>query len=201
MIATLLLSPFAFLPLLPPTLAHGHQVPISSPTDDWATRHMAEEHHISNMDPSAFFTLHDYSNTNIWTPADIRRTYGLDDESTKEVAEERKAEIVRTVVELFDGDGDGVVGREEWLGGWREGKRLGDFGTGPGHHGDDEYEYEIHHFEKFHDENTKEEDLTHPEDIAHFKKHDEMDAAADYLEALDAMPIVEQNIPQKFRRY
>lgn len=23
---------------------------------------------------------------------------------------------------------------------------------GPGHHGDDEYEYEIHHFEKFHDE-------------------------------------------------
>ena len=24
--------------------------------------------------------------------------------------------------------------------------------TGPGHHGDDEYEYEIHHFEKFHDE-------------------------------------------------
>ena len=113
---------------------------------------MAEEHHISNMDPSAFFTLHDYSNTNIWTPADIRRTYGLDDESTKEVAEERKAEIVRTVVELFDGDGDGVVGREEWLGGWREGKRLGDFGTGPGHHGDDEYEYEIHHFEKFHDE-------------------------------------------------
>lgn len=27
------------------------------------------------------------------------------------------------------------------------GKKLG-----PGHHGDDEYEYEIHHFEKFHDE-------------------------------------------------
>lgn len=26
--------------------------------------------------------------------------------------------------------------------------------TGPGHHGDDEYEYEIHHFEKFHDEST-----------------------------------------------
>ena len=23
---------------------------------------------------------------------------------------------------------------------------------GPGHHGDDEYEYEIHHFEKFHGE-------------------------------------------------
>lgn len=23
---------------------------------------------------------------------------------------------------------------------------------GPGHHGDDEYEYEIHHYEKYHDE-------------------------------------------------
>lgn len=73
--------------------------------------------------------------------------------------------------------------------------------TGPGHHGDDEYEYEIHHFEKFHDENTREEDLTHPEDIAHFRKHDEMDAQADYQEQMDQMPIVEQNIPQKFRRY
>jgi len=24
--------------------------------------------------------------------------------------------------------------------------QLADFGLGPGHHGDDEYEYEIHHF-------------------------------------------------------
>ena len=48
---------------------------------------------------------------------------------------------------------------------------------------------------------TKEEDLTHPEDIAHFRKHDEMDAQAEYQERIDAMPIVEQNIPQKFRRY
>lgn len=48
---------------------------------------------------------------------------------------------------------------------------------------------------------TREEDLTHPEDIAHFKKHDEIDAQAEYQEKIDAMPIVEQNIPQKFRRY
>ena len=52
-----------------------------------------------------------------------------------------------------------------------------------------------------HRADTKEEDLTHPEDIAHFRKHDEMDAAAEYQERMDAMPIVEQNIPQKFRRY
>lgn len=47
---------------------------------------------------------------------------------------------------------------------------------------------------------TKEEDLTHPEDIAHFKKHD-MEADEDERQQrLDRMPIVEQNIPQKFRR-
>ena len=92
--------------------------------------------------------------------------------------------------------------------------------TGPGHHGDDEYEYEIHHFEKFHDESkhcpqhnyegrdhanegldTKEEDLIHPEDIEHFRKHDEMDAAAERQAQLDQMKIVEANIPLKFRRY
>lgn len=48
---------------------------------------------------------------------------------------------------------------------------------------------------------TKEEDLIHPEDIEHFRKHDEMDAAAERQEQLDRMQIVEQNIPQKFRRY
>lgn len=71
---------------------------------------------------------------------------------------------------------------------------------GPGHHGDDEYEYEIHHFEKYHDENTREEDLTHPEDIAHFKKHDHLEDEAERIEKLEGMAIVEENIPQKFRR-
>ena len=47
---------------------------------------------------------------------------------------------------------------------------------------------------------TREEDLTHPEDIAHFAKHDAMEDAADRQQELDRMPIVEQNIPQKFRR-
>lgn len=47
---------------------------------------------------------------------------------------------------------------------------------------------------------TREEDLTHPEDIAHFKKHDQEAEAAERQAALDRMPIVEHNIPQKFRR-
>ncbi len=57
---------------------------------------------------------------------------------------------------------------------------------------------------RYHDENTKEEDLTHPEDIEHFKKHDEMEDEADKVEALNKMlenmSIVEHNIPMRFRR-
>lgn len=78
--------------------------------------------------------------------------YGLDDESMRGVEEAKKAEVVRRTLEIFDADQSGAVETGEWMEGWRSGKRLEDFGLGPGHHGDDEYEYEIHHFEKFHDE-------------------------------------------------
>jgi hypothetical protein len=53
---------------------------------------------------------------------------------------------------------------------------------------------------RYHDENTKIEDLIHPEDIEHFKRHDELEEEADRVAALDKMAIVEQNIPWKFRR-
>ena len=60
--------------------------------------------------------------------------------------------MTRTIEE-WDENGDGVVDWGEFVTGWRDkGRRMRDFGTGVGHHGDDEYEYEIHHFEKFHDE-------------------------------------------------
>ncbi|KAI4142424.1 MAG: hypothetical protein L6R39_004940, partial [Caloplaca ligustica] len=159
------------------------------------------EHHISNFDPGAFFTLHDFDSSLAWTPDEIRRMYGLDDDSLSSTPESTKADVVRRTLERFDTDRDGAVQRAEWMDAWRRGERLEDFGLGTGHHGDDEYEYEIHHFERFHDENTKEEDLTHPEDIEHFRKHDEREAAAEQQDAMDRMPIVEQNIPQKFRRY
>ncbi|CAF9940147.1 MAG: hypothetical protein HETSPECPRED_002179 [Heterodermia speciosa] len=184
-----------------PVLAHGghDQEPLSADTD-WATRHLAEEHHISNFDPGAFFSLHDYDSSLIWTPDEITRTYGLNDESARDTPDEKRREVIQDVLDRFDRDRDGFITKMEFIDAWREGQRLKDFGLGPGHHGDDEYEYEIHHFEKYHDENTREEDLTHPEDIAHFAKHDAMEEAADRQEQLDRMPIVEQNIPQKFRR-
>lgn len=60
----------------------------------------------------------------------------------------KKDEVVTKVLALLDRDGSGFVTLEEWMGFCREGGVLPDFGLGPGHHGDDEYEYEIHHWEK-----------------------------------------------------
>ena len=54
--------------------------------------------------------------------------------------------------------------------------------------------------DRYHDENTKLEDLTHPEDIEHFKKHEEMEAEEERLAKLSKQSIVEENIPSKFRR-
>ena len=70
------------------------------------------------------------------------------DESNKDVPQNRKDEIVREVLNMADRDRDGAVSREEFVRMVASGGTLPDFGTGPGHHGDDEYEYEIHHWEK-----------------------------------------------------
>lgn len=53
---------------------------------------------------------------------------------------------------------------------------------------------------RYHDENTTEEDLTHPEDIAHFRKHEEEEDQADRQAERDRRPIVLENVPAKFRR-
>lgn len=116
------------------------------------------------------------------------------------MAEDRKQQAVREVFALFDPGKTGVITRGDWMHFISAGTRLPDLGFGPGHHGDIEYEYEIHHFEQFHGEDATEEELTHPEDIEHFKLHDQQEDAADRLEQLERTPIVEANIPQKFLR-
>lgn len=159
-----------------------------------------EEHHIAGWDANSFFALHDYDSNGRWEGSEMQRTYGLMDVSNKELLQSRKDEVLKILLDLLDQDGDFSVTLEEWNNFIAQGKTLPDLGTGPGHHGDDEYEYEIHHWEKYHDENTKLEDLTHPEDIEHFKKHEEMEDEEDRLEALNKISIVEANIPSKFRR-
>lgn len=88
-----------------------------------------EEHHISNFDPGSFFLLHDYDGSLTWTAAEISRTYGLDDESAKDVPDQKRQEVLKGVLEKFDFDGDGMISREEWLEGWERGARLPDFGV------------------------------------------------------------------------
>lgn len=144
--------------------------------------------------------MHDFDGDDHWEAEEILRTYGLFDESNKKVPQMRRDEITRQVLDLMDKNGDGWITRDEFTTFIASGKTLPDMGTGPGHHGDDEYEYEIHHWEKYHDENTKLEDLTHPEDIEHFKKHEQLEDAEERLEQLNHMRIVEENIPAKFRR-
>lgn len=62
--------------------------------------------------------------------------------------EERKEKLVNDVLALMDTDGDRTISRDEFHRYMKTGKTLPDYGYGPGHHGDDEYEYEIHHFEE-----------------------------------------------------
>ncbi|KAF2248812.1 secretory pathway protein-like protein Ssp120 [Trematosphaeria pertusa] len=183
--------------------AHGgaqHEQVVVAPDADWATRHMAEEHHITAFDAGVFFSLHDYDSTGVWASEDIRRTYGLTDESTSHISETKKNAVVQTVLDMFDINKDGVISAEEFHRKDAEGVKLPDFGMGPGHHGDDEYEYEIHHWEKYHSgDDVKEEDLNHPEDIEHFKKHEEMERRQEEWERLERSGVVVGNIPAKFR--
>jgi hypothetical protein len=180
---------------------HGIQTPIVDENADWMTKHMAEEHHMTSWDASSFFTLHDYDSDGQWTAEELLRTYGLDDESNATVSSARRDEISAQLLGLLDTDGSGSVSRAEWIAFADDrGETLPDVGTGVGHHGDDEYEYEIHHWEKYHNDDTTLDELTHPEDIAHFKKHDQLEEQQERLEQLERMAIVEDNIPAKFRR-
>jgi len=115
----------------------------------WMERHMAEEHHATGFDAASFFSLHDFDGDGRWEPQEMLRTYGLMDESNRAVSQKHRDEIVRELLGLLDTNHDGVVDRDEFVH-FVDGKKqtLPDLGTGPGHHGDDEYEYEIHHWEK-----------------------------------------------------
>ncbi|KAI0130282.1 hypothetical protein BJ170DRAFT_308834 [Xylariales sp. AK1849] len=193
------------LSLVAGALAHGDhgsgsQKPMVDENANWMTKHMAEEHHITDFDATSFFTLHDFDADGRWEPEEILRTYGLYDDSNASILQSRKDEISRQILDLLDSNRDGAVSRDEFVSFISSGKTLPDVGTGPGHHGDDEYEYEIHHWEKYHDENTKLEDLTHPEDIEHFRKHEQMEEEEERIEKMNRMRIVEENIPAKFRR-
>lgn len=140
----------------PSRFTHDNQITLDA---EWALQHMISEHHISNFDPLSFFKMHDFDSDGYWEGTEIRRTYGLEDVSNKDVPEEKKQEVVTKVLEMFDTDGNGFIETREWMEGIRNGKKLQDYGVcvgstvcaqtkadrlqyGPGHHGDAEQEYE-----------------------------------------------------------
>jgi hypothetical protein len=155
---------------------------------------------MAGWDPRSFFTLHDFNSDGIWQGEEILRTYGLYDDSNKHITPERRGQILDELMSLMDTDGDRAVSAEEFVLFIVSGKTLPDMGTGPGHHGDYEEEYEKHHWEQYHSEDSPDEELNHPEDIEHFKKHEEMEAEQERQEKMDRTPIIEENIPEMFRR-
>lgn len=65
------------------------------------------------MDPSAFFTLHDYDNSAAWT----EQTYGvpsLDDESTKDMAEDKRTECSEGRARFVRYEGQGPLEELRW---------------------------------------------------------------------------------------
>lgn len=134
------------LSLMPSTLARrgSWNPPKVSPPDpetDWATKHLATEHEVSNFDAGAFFSLHDFDGSGGWTPEEVRRTYGLESEESKDVSAADREKVTREVFKLFDVNKNGIIERDEWMvKNNDEGIRLPDFGLGPGHHFDDEEE-------------------------------------------------------------
>lgn len=158
-------------------LAHGIE---SDPNDSWQVRHMKEEHGFDSFDAMSFFKLHDMSGKDVWGKNDILNLYGLlnqefvgdgsgmgkHDES-KVIKDETKDKVTSTVLALIDADKDGKISIDEWMQFSNAGNELPDFGLGPGHHGDYEYEYEVHHWLKYHAENDPDVKIVHKEDIEH----------------------------------
>lgn len=136
---------------------------LNDPSLHWAEKHLLSEHHISNYDAGAFFTLHDFNQDKHLTKDEILRLYGSPSDAT--VSEK----IWNWVTETIDRDHDDVISFPEWMVWSRRGGVLQDFGTGVGHHGDDEQEYEIHHFEEYHsgDKEDGSDMVMHQEDLDH----------------------------------
>jgi hypothetical protein len=101
-----------------------------------------EEHHVSSFDAGSFFKLHTTGSEPEWTTTDILRMYGLFHESTHHVSDEKRLEVLEQVLALYDKDSSGSISYDEYVSGCEKGIALPDFGLGPGHHGDDEYECE-----------------------------------------------------------
>jgi len=156
----------------------GHGV--AADDANYAQRHMAEEHHISDFDLESFFHLHDLDRDGLLSINELEQIYGLHHETSRGQSEsnehhdEKSKEVLEKVLARLDKNRDGIVTKREFVEGGIDG--LPDFKNiqGLGHHYDTEGEYFLHHEELYHNTpaTQTEESYTHPEDIEHFRNHE-----------------------------
>ncbi|KAK9449281.1 uncharacterized protein V1518DRAFT_393129 [Limtongia smithiae] len=183
--------------LLPRSLLAITSLAVLVAAESWADLHMREEHNINSYDPSSFFVLHDADNSHFWTRQDILSMYGVlntvdpTGHRSEPITAAEQDKVYTTITGLMDTDQDGMVSQQEWEAFIKAGGQLPDFGLGPGHHGDVEYEYELHHWLKYHSEDDSEESLNHLEDIEHERLFHHTEEKAEHD--------THNNIPAKFR--
>ncbi|WWC68791.1 uncharacterized protein I206_102726 [Kwoniella pini CBS 10737] len=185
------------LPILVSSLlvsAHGdHSFDLNDLNDaglSYAERHMHTEHHIDSFDLESFFKLHDLDMNGFWDQAEIQAVYGLHHHSVKdkikqpELVDARTQVVVDKVLEKLDTNKDGKISLDEFIAGGTEGLPSFEGYKDLGHHYDEESEYFLHHEELYHSspETQTDESYTHPEDIAHFRHHAEIEDEEDARE-------------------
>ncbi|ODV61711.1 nucleobindin SSP120 ASCRUDRAFT_75684 [Ascoidea rubescens DSM 1968] len=197
---------FLLLLLLPFASAHsGHAGAEDTPTQlfekcppdlSWQQWHMIQEHNIQDFDPESFFHLHVSSDKSHLLEKDILNMYGLlrdkvvgkgdgmgKHDDSEGISEDEKHLILTKVLNLIDLNNDRKISFNEWLNFINNNGNLPDFGVGPGHHSDDfEYEYEVHHWNKYHQDDDPDVKILHKEDIEHELLHHEHDIDHAYTE-------------------
>lgn len=218
----------SYLPILALfSLAAAHEAGEKRADESWQSWHMREEHGLEDFDSLSFFTLHDLDGSKTWTSSDILNLYGLLNknevvgagdgmgahESSVEITQETKDMVSKTILDLMDYNRDGIISEEEWQQFSKAGNTLPDFGLGPGHHGDYEYEYEVHHWLKYHAQDDPDVKIIHKEDIEHeqlYHAHENEEPHEEQKEqkVVKQVKIVRpvaygkvnlQNIPEKFK--
>lgn len=161
-------------------VSRAHEAQEKRPGEAWQVWHMREEHALDEFDSVSFFTLHDLDGSGTWTPNDVLNLYGLLNEKfvgdgdgmgehkdSRELPQETKELVLKTVLDLVDYNKDGIISQDEWKQFSDAGNVLPDFGLGSGHHGDYEYEYEVHHWLKYHAKDDPDVKIVHEEDLEH----------------------------------
>ena len=164
------------------------------------THGLAEEHHINSLDDDTFFKLHDFHSTGLWSPDEIKRLYGLYNRSNLHVSNDQKNEVVKEVPTLFDADHSDTITYAEFTIAYAKGVKLPIWGLGRDTMALTSMNMRFTIGRSISGLDVKVEDLIRPEDIEHFKWHEEEERRQEGWEAAKAKGIIDSNIPRKFLR-